>query len=863
MSTNNKISNLVYSQLPFFVRNDHPNFVAFMEAYYEYLEQDVGNNYNGKVIERGKNLQNYIDVDKTVEIFAENLFSQFLHLIPKNTLADRDKLIKRILDFYRARGTEKAARFLIKILFDEDLDFYYPKSDILKTSDGKWFIERSLNIEDVAVNNVANSDASTLDYFTQRMIYGATSNSTAAVDRVSRTIVDGTINDKLFLSYIKGRFLEGEKIYTKAPFGSNTVFLTANVSNNSVINIVITNKGSLYNIGDYVLIESGNSVNVPANAQVSLVSRGEIYELNLIKRGAGFQVGNQLEFIEDFGSNANGAIISVFDNNFYHPNSYNLISSTIQLEANTPLNNAKFSNLSTSIVSSPNANSVLSQVLNTIKISGLGPISEIRLNSMGSEYRSSPAVDAKSNTMLRELGILGKMDIVLPGSGYQVGDTLVFTNPLGVGYTGFGANGNVRNVSVTGGITEVQFTQYNNELIGGSGYIDSATLEPKYPDVTVVSATGSNAQIRVVALLGDGEKIHAANNSYGGIEKITINENGYNYIGIPTINLQSSGDGTAEGYAIMSTGYEVSEGRYLNDDGFISAFNFLQDRDYYQNYSYVMIVKQNLKDYRDIVKSLLHPVGMKLFGEYDFISQSTDVAVTPNVYISTTTIVQPLANVTDNIVTYGLKVYLDANNQASYSGSGTTWNNLTSVDLDADVTGLTYSNGYFTDFGAVGFDLSTTNKATIFNHGTSDFTYSYWLNFNSFSGMQTLFTLSGAPFGQVLIRLNDDTSIGYIGPTSSFGLNLPSSMVTNKWYNIALVRRSGVMYNYLNGIVGTNNAFTDNIVASSGYAAQVGAPFFAGQNIDGKCSIFSVYSRALNEAELIQNYKVLKGRFGA
>ena len=39
MSTlNNKVSVLVENQLPDFVRSENPNFIAFMKAYYEFME---------------------------------------------------------------------------------------------------------------------------------------------------------------------------------------------------------------------------------------------------------------------------------------------------------------------------------------------------------------------------------------------------------------------------------------------------------------------------------------------------------------------------------------------------------------------------------------------------------------------------------------------------------------------------------------------------------------------------------------------------------------------------------------------------------------------------------------------------------
>lgn len=636
MSTNNKISNLVYSQLPFFVRNDHPNFVAFLEAYYEYLEQDVGNNFNGKVVERSKNLQNYGDIDKTLDIFADKLFWHFLNLIPRETLADRDKLIKNIQDFYRARGTEKASRFLMNILYDKELDFYYPKSDILKASDGKWFIERSLSVEDIALNNVSNSNASTLESFVQRTIFGSQSKSLAVVDRVERTITETSTKDRLFISYVKGRFREGETITTRIPFGSNSLYLTANVSYNSISDIVLTNKGADYNVGDYIIIQSANAVNVPANAQVAVVSKGEIFDLTVVRRGAGFQANNPLTFNATTGAGATGFVSKSIDNNFYHPNTYFVVSTTIEMLANTLLSAPLYPNLSTAIVSSPNINSRLVDVLNTTAITGLGPIETVVLTNGGLGYRSSPVVDVTANTMIRDLGILGKMDIIHGGSGYQIGDEIVFTNYEGV--PGFGAKGNVRNIKTGGVISEVQFIKFNDELIGGSGY------EKPYPLVSVNTANGSGAIISVSTILGDGESIYAANNTLGAIEKITINEPGYNYLDTPTANFAGFGDGTANGYVLMNRGFEEYEGRFLDDDGFVSSFNFLQDRDYYQNYSYVMIIKENIKRYRDAVKSLLHPAGMKLFGEYDYTANVVYEGLSLNI--------DPVIHTTDKLGTY-------------------------------------------------------------------------------------------------------------------------------------------------------------------------------------------------------------------
>jgi hypothetical protein len=57
MSTNNKISNLISSQVPFFVRNDHQTFIKFIEKYYKFLEQNEG------LLNIKENLISYRDID--------------------------------------------------------------------------------------------------------------------------------------------------------------------------------------------------------------------------------------------------------------------------------------------------------------------------------------------------------------------------------------------------------------------------------------------------------------------------------------------------------------------------------------------------------------------------------------------------------------------------------------------------------------------------------------------------------------------------------------------------------------------------------------------------------------------------------
>ena len=58
-------------------------------------------------------------------------------------------------------------------------------------------------------------------------------------------------------------------------------------------------------------------------------------------------------------------------------------------------------------------------------------------------------------------------------------------------------------------------------------------------------------------------------------------------------------------------------GYYQNNDGFLDDAIFIQDSKYYQAFSYVLKINEKLETYKSAVKTLIHPSGMALFGEYD------------------------------------------------------------------------------------------------------------------------------------------------------------------------------------------------------------------------------------------------------
>jgi hypothetical protein len=266
-------------------------------------------------------------------------------------------------------------------------------------------------------------------------------------------------------------------------------------------------------------------------------------------------------------------------------------------------------NLTIQVIKRANSITSIANALHSYIFSNVGPVQQVRVNDAGQNYTSVPSTSILANTALKSLGILGRMVINNGGNGYVVGDVITFTNVLG-GY-GTGGAANVKTVNATGSITNVQFMFVSGHPVGGAGYNQSYL-----PVASIVSANGANANVQVTQILGTSGTLIVANTILGAIETITITNRGVGYTSIPTINLTQSGDGTAKANATVIEGLFTYPGRYLNDDGFLSSYNFLEDRDYYQPYSYVVRVGESISKYRKALKDLIHPAGMKLFGEY-------------------------------------------------------------------------------------------------------------------------------------------------------------------------------------------------------------------------------------------------------
>ena len=60
----------------------------------------------------------------------------------------------------------------------------------------------------------------------------------------------------------------------------------------------------------------------------------------------------------------------------------------------------------------------------------------------------------------------------------------------------------------------------------------------------------------------------------------------------------------------------LGEGRWLNRKSFASDEMKLQDSLFYQDFSYQIVAEKMLSMYESIVRNLIHPTGIALYGRY-------------------------------------------------------------------------------------------------------------------------------------------------------------------------------------------------------------------------------------------------------
>ena len=209
-----------------------------------------------------------------------------------------------------------------------------------------------------------------------------------------------------------------------------------------------------------------------------------------------------------------------------------------------------------------------------------------------------------------------------------------------------------------------------------------------------------------------------------------------------------------------------------------------------------------------------------------------------------------------SIVQDGLVFYVDAANKDSYSGSGTTVNDLINNNITGNMSGATYATS---NAGVFNFDGSSDEIDFSTLNITGNFTISLWADTNSTSYQSAIqlsnSTTTGTNDSTIFVRNTYEANRWgfYDGSTVLLGAVLD----LNRWYNLVMTKNSTTYTIFLNAEQENQN--TKNNINIEDFL--IGRRSYSNFYYNGNIATTQVYNRELSVSEIKQNYNALKGRF--
>jgi len=203
------------------------------------------------------------------------------------------------------------------------------------------------------------------------------------------------------------------------------------------------------------------------------------------------------------------------------------------------------------------------------------------------------------------------------------------------------------------------------------------------------------------------------------------------------------------------------------------------------------------------------------------------------------------------MVTDGLVLCLDAANSRSYPGAGSTWFDLSGNGNNATLYNTTYSS---VNSGVIVFAGASNGKARISSltpNITSTYTITEWVKRDNTSYE---FLWEGNTGGS---KPAIENNIFYHNNSNRGSL----SVSTTEWTYVVAMFDGSSTRAYINGAEVINSAYaTANPTVTS---FTIGArDSTSSLDLNGLIAAVCIYDRALTVAEVTQNFRAVKGRFG-
>ena len=227
------ISSYIDDLVPDHVESSYPDLVNFLKTYALYLERsnEAAFYLNSLDIQR--------DIDHVEEKLLTELQNEIGIAVPRDFATNPRTFYKHLIEFYRSRGTPESITSFFRVIYDDEVETYFPFVDILNPSDGNWTDQaaaiqadrtaftptNTITISGTPTEVTGNNDAGNAIFLDDDVVFVNNSFKTPGTDYTETVYSDTTTKYKLTFTTA---LANGDVVrtYPKGLFTDNDGFLS-------------------------------------------------------------------------------------------------------------------------------------------------------------------------------------------------------------------------------------------------------------------------------------------------------------------------------------------------------------------------------------------------------------------------------------------------------------------------------------------------------------------------------------------------------------------------------------------------------------------------------------------------------------
>jgi len=684
---------VVSRQLPEFIREDYPTFVAFVEAYYEYMQT------------QGVNLEELRDIDTTLDSFVQYFKKEVAYNLPSNITTDERFLLQHIKDQYLSKGSEASYKLLFRLMFGKNVELTYPGRSMLIASDGRWNQEISIFVQ-VDYGSTTDIVGKLVDIQTGnkvlRVLVDRKEEMTGEIDRVVKIGASYEINSSgvagnSFISVTTntgiavGQLVTAEGIAPNTRVNSvegTTIHLSSANLNTVSGKVIFSNE--IYELfldkKFFGILKAGDKIRYKDQFQATILPATS--KLNVVQPGKYFRIGQVFELQSGNGTGALMKVTAVtetggikyaefikFGIGYSADFAISILSANSVTSKTTTASTTSTSLIKSNEYVSAGAGSIVANSTST-SITGTGTnFGQVGGCAVGDELWTTNTIPVligvvKSITSATSLTLSG-----LP-SEYEAGTTYSGTYTGLYKFRNFRTVGDLYTYDLDAEHQDIQAIVHRQTIadrtlgFNEQGYINLGDLFDYFSlagsrtgtvsttlNSPIVTGSGTNwLSTSAKPFIAIGDQLKTSTGAILGFVK-SIDSNTQITLMTPTISVVSGAtmnvfgawcDGTYGGSIIreFSLNYRNAQtaadepaiisialgalqkypGYFTTNNGFLDDSICIIDSRYFQPFSYVIRIDERLATYKSAVKTMLHPAGMALFGEFN-ITNNYDLSI--------------------------------------------------------------------------------------------------------------------------------------------------------------------------------------------------------------------------------------------